>query len=849
MALLFVAYERLVNAIHNEATIDNYRTMGRRLGRLLYEGRWFDPQSLMLRQSLQSWIGLAVTGEVTIELRRGDDYTMLDTTSPNATYHPDRLSMENVESTFGPVDRIGQLTMRLLDLEDSRDKLRALRAARADAGAGRSSCSAARSPEARRCLTEAGRGAGRAGVLRPSWRPDCRRWAAPRRPAERRRPPGGWRPSRASGRRGGRGYDSPPPLFCLVGTVTPPLGRIDSFRGRVADAHLAREGRRLRRQVPGGAAREAPRGLRPGRRRRPARRARPCRRRRRLPARRRARARLHGRLLPAGRRRPARVRRDRGDERAQRRLRDGRRAAARALDRGVPRGAADRDAGRDPRRRATRSCAHAGAILAGGHTIRDDEPKYGLAVVGTVHPDGIWPKSGARPGDALFLTKPLGTGLVLQAQRDGQRSGGALDAAVAAMRTLNRDAADALRPFRPNAVTDVTGFGLLGHAYEMASRSGVRIELDAAALPALPVRARARRGRSPHGRRPPQPRLRRPARRERRRRRRTRRSRSIRRPPAACSSRCRPTRAPCSRRRSRRPGSTSSASGGSSRARASRSVARAELDAYSSAVMRRASCASAWGHLVSPRGSCSSRPRPTVAMFFVVTSRRVRPAHRVGARLRPLAALRHGAVPDPGQPARDHRVQQPHGRARRDRARADHLAREPQGARAVRASAATARSARCLGALAQIPLGGVTIILDLHPLAVMSHFLLALVVLGLSIVVALEAWGELARPGAGVRARPGCGTSSSGRACRSPRPSSSRAPSRPRPGPHPGAAEGRRAPRASSIVDTVYVHVRVAAAFGIGFLLLGLFLWRSRATLPGVLRVVGRRCSSSSSRR
>ena len=102
MALLFVAYERLVNAIHNEATIDNYRTMGRRLGRLLYEGRWFDPQSLMLRQSLQSWIGLAVSGEVTIELRRGDDYTILDTTSPNATYHPERLSMENVESTLRP---------------------------------------------------------------------------------------------------------------------------------------------------------------------------------------------------------------------------------------------------------------------------------------------------------------------------------------------------------------------------------------------------------------------------------------------------------------------------------------------------------------------------------------------------------------------------------------------------------------------------------------------------------------------------------------------------------------------------------------------------------------------------
>ena len=128
----------------------------------------------------------------------------------------------------------------------------------------------------------------------------------------------------------------------------------------------------------------------------------------------------------------------------------------------------------------------AGAILAGGHTIRDDEPKYGLAVVGTVHPDGIWPKAGARPGDALFLTKPLGTGLVLQAERDGGAPAGALAAAVAAMRTLDRAAADLLRPFHPNAVTDVTGFGLLGHAHEMASRSGVRIRLHAEALPALP---------------------------------------------------------------------------------------------------------------------------------------------------------------------------------------------------------------------------------------------------------------------------------------------------------------------------------------------------------------------------
>ena len=128
----------------------------------------------------------------------------------------------------------------------------------------------------------------------------------------------------------------------------------------------------------------------------------------------------------------------------------------------------------------------AGAILAGGHTIRDVEPKYGLAVVGTVHPDHVWPKSGARPGDALFLSKRLGTGIVLQAQRDGVAPDGALAAAVGSMLELNRAAADLLRPFEPSAVTDVTGFGLLGHAHEMASRSGVRLVVEADALPALP---------------------------------------------------------------------------------------------------------------------------------------------------------------------------------------------------------------------------------------------------------------------------------------------------------------------------------------------------------------------------
>ena len=128
----------------------------------------------------------------------------------------------------------------------------------------------------------------------------------------------------------------------------------------------------------------------------------------------------------------------------------------------------------------------AGAILAGGHTIRDEEPKYGLAVVGTVHPDGVWRKSGAQPGDVVALTKPLGTGLVLQAVREGRAPEGALEAAVAAMTELNRDAADTLRSFSPNAVTDVTGFGLLGHAHETAERSGVHLSLLAAQLPALP---------------------------------------------------------------------------------------------------------------------------------------------------------------------------------------------------------------------------------------------------------------------------------------------------------------------------------------------------------------------------
>ena len=124
MALLHIAYERLLNAIHNEDTIANYHAEGRKLGRLMYEGRWLDPQSLMLRESLQRWVGSAVTGSVTLRLRRGDDYSIIDTAGPALSYHPEKLSMERVgDAAFGPVDRIGQLTMRNLDIADSRTRL------------------------------------------------------------------------------------------------------------------------------------------------------------------------------------------------------------------------------------------------------------------------------------------------------------------------------------------------------------------------------------------------------------------------------------------------------------------------------------------------------------------------------------------------------------------------------------------------------------------------------------------------------------------------------------------------------------------------------------------------------
>src|SRR5881227_1409605 len=127
----------------------------------------------------------------------------------------------------------------------------------------------------------------------------------------------------------------------------------------------------------------------------------------------------------------------------------------------------------------------AGGLLAGGHTIRDAEPKYGLAVVGTVHPDGIWPKNGARPGDVLLITKPLGTGLIMTGHKKRLAGAMQLERAVHWMRTLNKDAAEVLRGFEPNSVTDVTGFGLFGHAHEMAQRSGVRVRLESERFPAI----------------------------------------------------------------------------------------------------------------------------------------------------------------------------------------------------------------------------------------------------------------------------------------------------------------------------------------------------------------------------
>jgi selenide, water dikinase len=135
---------------------------------------------------------------------------------------------------------------------------------------------------------------------------------------------------------------------------------------------------------------------------------------------------------------------------------------------------------------AAEKVAEAGGLLAGGHTLRGEEPSYGLAVVGTVSPAAVWTKGGARPGETLYLTKPLGTGLLVHGRKEGRTGDDDLAGAIAWMQRLNAEAAELVRPFEPSAVTDVTGFGLLGHAYELASRSGVSVELEAGRLPVLP---------------------------------------------------------------------------------------------------------------------------------------------------------------------------------------------------------------------------------------------------------------------------------------------------------------------------------------------------------------------------
>ena len=467
----------------------------------------------------------------------------------------------------------------------------------------------------------------------------------------------------------------------------------------------------------------------------------------------------------------------------------------------------------------------AGAILAGGHTIRDEEPKYGLAVVGTVHPAGIWPKSGARPGDALFLTKPLGTGLVLQAQRDGRAPDGALEAAVVAMRTLNRDAAEALRPFAPSAVTDVTGFGLLGHSHEMASRSGVRIELDAAAVPALPyalelAEAGVRTGGDRRNREYAGP---------------TRRERGC-----GCGGRAR-LRSPDGRRA---PRLAAHGQGGSADGHVCGQGARAvqgrprhrrlgcgvSVNSVDVGEDGRSVVKGVRARAVSARRFLQLATVAVFTLWVVVTS---------GAVVRLTASglgcdnwPRCGDKPFPergGHAAIEfgNRIVALVGivltlitwlAARR-------VAGLPRWVRNVALVTA-------LGTIAQIPLGGVTVLLDLHPVAVMSHFLLALLVVAGAVVVAIEAWihaSGLARPAGPpwLRAFAAVGVA----ACAALVVTGTVATAS---GPHSGGQDIRRL--GLGITDTVYVHVRATAVFGIGLLVVGVFLWRLRQELPGIAR-------------
>ena len=375
----------------------------------------------------------------------------------------------------------------------------------------------------------------------------------------------------------------------------------------------------------------------------------------------------------------------------------------------------------------------AGAILAGGHTIRDDEPKYGLAVVGTVHPQGVWEKSGARVGDAVLLTKPLGTGLVLQAQRERRAEPEWLEAAVEGMKTSNRVPAETLRPYRPGAVTDVTGFGLAGHSHETAQRSGVRIVLEVASLPALPgalelAAAGVRTGGDRRNREFAGPHV----------------TSSVDETEEALAYDPQTAggllvtlpaeRAVSSRLRSLPWDSSYGGSDGSRRGAAWHSSERL----YTRSVR------GVWARLrtrpVPPGRFVKWSVISLGALFVVVTSGAfVRlTASGLGCDNWPRCGDR--PFPETGYHAFvefGNRMVALVGivltlvvwlASRR-------VAGLPRRARWLALAA-------FLGTVAQIPLGGITVILDLHPVAVMSHFLLALGVVALAVLVALEAWSH-----------------------------------------------------------------------------------------------------------
>ena len=445
-------------------------------------------------------------------------------------------------------------------------------------------------------------------------------------------------------------------------------------------------------------------------------------------------ARLHRRLLPAGRRRPADVRRDRGDERAQRRVRDGRAAAARALGHRLPGGAADRDARRDPRRR--------GRGVARGRRDprrRPHDPRRRAEVRARRRrhrPPGrdlAEERRAARatPSSSRSRSAPGSCSRPCARARAGRRArgGGRGDARRSTATPPTRCGRS-----RPNAVTDVTGLrAARPRARDGVAQSGVRIELDARSAARAARRARARRGRRPHGRRPPQPRVRRPARRERRGARAARRSPTTRRRPAGCSSRCpRDKRAVLEATFAGRGARRSTRSG-----RVEAGTRRGAVGEPARARLRGAGRARALRPARrSPRSSRSGSSSPR--------------ARSSGSPARASAATTGrgaaDAVPREGLPRRWSSSATGWSRSCGILACARDLARGAPGRRACPAGCVGAALAAFLGTVAQIPLGGLTVILDLHPLAVMSHFLLALVVVALAVVVAFEAWSLRERP-------------------------------------------------------------------------------------------------------